>query len=540
MNNENLFEAISEIDENLVVDAEEFTSDRKKRNIIPYIASVAAVFVIVAVTGFALKSHGDFSSVIVPNTTEKQYSEAEGNVSNDISTQPTESTTVEVPSDSATAPIPEITTDADDDPVLPLTPVKLSTVSYPSRVQFPVLDFSDEELEFTDEYKSNLNAHGEQKRELNNLAVELYGIKDYSKSILTEFLTGKSGENKVVSPLNIYMALCMLAEASDGNTRQQILSLLGVTSLNQLRQQANLIWQKNYRSDGVSKSVLSNSVWLNSDAEYNQDTVNNIARYYFADTYSGTMGTEEYNSLLNRWLKDNTDGLLDPSEEMNYGDVLMLASALTYKSKWLEGFAEATESGLFNSPSGSKNVDYMLKSSALRYYWGEGFCAVAQELEIGGKIWFILPDEGMSADDIFLDEEVLRLISLSQTEQNNYKNSELVTVNMKVPEFDVSGDTDIVEGLKNLGVSDISDSSRADFSPLCSNSDGIFVSKGRHCVRVVADTEGISAAAYTVLGIAGSARPPEEEVDFILNRPFAFAVTLDSDTVLFAGVVNNP
>lgn len=540
MNNENLFEAISEIDENLVVDAEEFTSDRKKRNIIPYIASVAAVFVIVAVTGFALKSHGDFSSVIVPNTTEKQYSEAEGNVSNDISTQPTESTTVEVPSDSATAPIPEITTDADDDPVLPLTPVKLSTVSYPSRVQFPVLDFSDEELEFTDEYKSNLNAHGEQKRELNNLAVELYGIKDYSKSILTEFLTGKSGENKVVSPLNIYMALCMLAEASDGNTRQQILSLLGVTSLNQLRQQANLIWQKNYRSDGVSKSVLSNSVWLNSDAEYNQDTVNNIARYYFADTYSGTMGTEEYNSLLNRWLKDNTDGLLDPSEEMNYGDVLMLASALTYKSKWLEGFAEATESGLFNSPSGSKNVDYMLKSSALRYYWGEGFCAVAQELEIGGKIWFILPDEGMSADDIFLDEEVLRLISLSQTEQNNYKNSELVTVNMKVPEFDVSGDTDIVEGLKNLGVSDISDSSRADFSPLCSNSDGIFVSKGRHCVRVVADTEGISAAAYTVLGIAGSARPPEEEVDFILNRPFAFAVTLDSDTVLFAGVVYNP
>ncbi len=540
MNNENLFEAISEIDENLVVDAEEFTSDRKKRNIIPYIASVAAVFVIVAVTGFALKSHGDFSSVIVPNTTEKQYSEAEGNVSNDISTQPTESTTVEVPSDSATAPIPEITTDADDDPVLPLTPVKLSTVSYPSRVQFPVLDFSDEELEFTDEYKCNLNAHGEQKRELNNLAVELYGIKDYSKSILTEFLTGKSGENKVVSPLNIYMALCMLAEASDGNTRQQILSLLGVTSLNQLRQQANLIWQKNYRNDGVSKSVLSNSVWLNSDAEYNQDTVNNIARYYFADTYSGTMGTEEYNSLLNRWLKDNTDGLLDPSEEMNYGDVLMLASALTYKSKWLEGFAEATESGLFNSPSGSKNVDYMLKSSGQRYYWGEGFCAVAQELEIGGKIWFILPDEGMSADDIFLDEEVLRLISLSQTEQNNYKNSELVTVNMKVPEFDVSGDTDIVEGLKNLGVSDISDSSRADFSPLCSNSDGIFVSKGRHCVRVVADTEGISAAAYTVLGIAGSARPPEEEVDFILNRPFAFAVTLDSDTVLFAGVVNNP
>lgn len=543
MNNEDLFSAISEIDEKIVDEAEEFTAAKKKRNIIPYIVSVAAVFVIVAVAGFAVKSFGGFSvfegvTDIITDIIEESASHKKPSADN------SEKITGSTPSQAITGDnlteIPETSTDSGDNPVLSLAPVKLTDVTYPSRVQYPLLDFSSGNVEFTEEYMNALNAHSEQKRALNSLTAELYGIKGYTNSILGEFLTGNDGENKVVSPLNIYMALCMLAEASDGNTRQQILSLLGVSNTEQLRQQSSTIWQKNYRNDGVSKSVLSNSIWLNSSVKYKDNTVNNIAEYYFADVYSGTMGTEEYDLLLNNWLRDNTDGLLEPDEGMDYGEVLMLASALTYKTKWLEGFAGTTESGIFNSLSGNKTVEYMIKNSAQQYFWGESFSAVAVDLEIGGKMWFILPDEGVSADSIFLDEELCNLISLSQVEQNHYENSKYLTVNMKVPEFDVSGESDIVEGLKNIGVSDISDSSKADFSALCESIDGIYVSKGKHCVRVVADTEGVSAAAYTVLGLAGSGPPPEENVDFILDRPFAFAVTLDNETILFAGVVNTP
>ena len=54
------------------------------------------------------------------------------------------------------------------------------------------------------------------------------------------------------------------------------------------------------------------------------------------------------------------------------------------------------------------------------------------------------------------------------------------------------------------------------------------------------DEEGVQAAAYTVITGAGSAMPPDEEVDFVLDRPFAFVVTLSDKLPLFAGVVNNP
>ena len=52
------------------------------------------------------------------------------------------------------------------------------------------------------------------------------------------------------------------------------------------------------------------------------------------------------------------------------------------------------------------------------------------------------------------------------------------------------------------------------------------------------DEKGVEAAAYTVMMAAGSAMPPDEEVDFVLNRPFLFVITSSHRLPLFAGVVN--
>ena len=46
--------------------------------------------------------------------------------------------------------------------------------------------------------------------------------------------------------------------------------------------------------------------------------------------------------------------------------------------------------------------------------------------------------------------------------------------------------------------------------------------------------------AYTVMMVAGGAMPPEEEVDFVLDRPFIFILTSMDGLPLFTGVVNNP
>ena len=89
-------------------------------------------------------------------------------------------------------------------------------------------------------------------------------------------------------------------------------------------------------------------------------------------------------------------------------------------------------------------------------------------------------------------------------------------------------------------MTDVFDADTADFSPLTDNAGGIFLSQAKHAARVAIDEEGIIAAAYTVMAAAGAAMPPEERVDFTLDRPFLFAVTGGSGAVLFAGIVNAP
>ena len=75
---------------------------------------------------------------------------------------------------------------------------------------------------------------------------------------------------------------------------------------------------------------------------------------------------------------------------------------------------------------------------------------------------------------------------------------------------------------------------------LAGDAQGIFVSQAKHGVRVAIDEEGVTAAAYTMMAMDGAGAPPEEEIDFTLDRPFLFALSDDQGLPLFAGVVNQP
>ena len=67
----------------------------------------------------------------------------------------------------------------------------------------------------------------------------------------------------------------------------------------------------------------------------------------------------------------------------------------------------------------------------------------------------------------------------------------------------------------------------------------IFLTAANQSVRVQIDEEGVKAAAYIEFPGVMSPEPPKEIIDFILDRPFIFAITTDN-IPLFMGTVNNP
>lgn len=419
----------------------------------------------------------------------------------------------------------------------------IAEAQYPEMAQYPSFkDYIDSE---TLTIKEDLYAA--QSAWYQDYAAQIAYAENYSASDLSDFvrrstaelLSGTDGENRVYSPLNVYMALAMLAEVTEGDSRAQILSLLGVDSLDTLRTRANAIWNANYRDDGAVTSLLANSLWLDEDISYQKGTLKRLARDYFASSYRGQMGDPAYDEAFRDWLNEQTGGLLAEQIgglELPAETVFALASTVYFCAKWKDEFLEdATEEGVFHGAEGDVPCEYMCQSGSDYYYWGEQYGAICRRFEEGGKMWFLLPDEGKTVDDLLADSEVMDMILTNGI----WENSKNLIVHQRIVKFDVSSQLDLSEGLQALGVTDVFHAAVSDFSPM-TDMDGLYLSRATHGARVCIDEEGCTAAAYTVMIGVGAAAPPEEEIDFVLDRPFVFVITGEDGLPLFIGVVNQP
>ena len=166
------------------------------------------------------------------------------------------------------------------------------------------------------------------------------GIDGYYFDLMGRMLVSED-ENTVCSPLNTYIAFAMLAEVCDGNTRQQLLDMLGADNIRTLRKNISVLWESNYADTPTLKSLLANSIWLDNDIDYNDDTLNMLAKQYYASSFSGVPGSEEMDEELIKWTDDNTGGLLkDYTKNMHIQQdtVLEILSTIYFKASWTDRF----------------------------------------------------------------------------------------------------------------------------------------------------------------------------------------------------------
>lgn len=360
------------------------------------------------------------------------------------------------------------------------------------------------------------------------------------EALAAQFLSGAGEENAVLSPVNIYMALAMLAELTDGESRAQLLDLIGAQNIEAVREQAQAIWRACSMDVEEIQCVLASSIWLRDDLGFVQSTMDTLANTYYASSYRGEMGSGEINRAIQSWLNEQTRGLLEEQAATIETDpltVLLLATTIYYSAQWTDEFNEELNyTDVFHAPSGDVDTEYMYTGRFMDYYSGEGWGAVRLSLRGGNGMWFILPDEDVSVDALLEDDDVMRLMSAGEADEGEY-----VRVYFSVPKFDIASQLDLTEGLMELGVTDVFDPDVSDFTPMTTDTDvPIYVSEATHAARVKIDEEGVEAAVFTVLDAPTSMAPSDEEIYFTLDRPFLFAISSQDGLPLFAGVVNRP
>ena len=510
MNENQIFEAIGEADDEMLENAEKA---QKKNNTWIKIVGAAAAVCIVAAGAVGLKALTDDipAGDIGDNTTA-----AAENIN------------------------PNGNKEEEMDEYSPETSAMLlSAATYPVMPPYPV--------EFADDFETQYDAWQNFRNEYRIKAPKDY--KDSSNRFTEEsmkaFLTSANDENKLISPVNIYFALGLLAESADGNSRKQILDLLGTDSIELLRKYSNTMWKANFSDDGALTTVFANSVWLSDLLNYNMDTMKLLSDSYYADSFAGNMSDKAYTEAFQEWLNVKTGGMLENEAkqlEFDPETVFTLASTVYFQGKWLDEFnPENTQSKTFTTSDGQKvECDFMCREKEAFYYWGKNYGAMKMSFDgtASSKMWVFLPDEGVTTDELINSGEINKLIEDTRFDYPDAKN---LIVNFQIPKFDTAYTTDLKEGLSKLGVTDVFDGSSADFSSMLPDApEGTALSKAQHSVRVAIDEEGCTASAFTAMAICGAAMPPDERMDFVLDRPFVFVIQSDANDTLFAGVINNP
>lgn len=403
--------------------------------------------------------------------------------------------------------------------------------TYPARVQF--VDYGYPDYEKTQAAVSKESVSLRLPNDFDKSAVNTF-----TRSLVQQLTASSDGKNRVFSPVNVYMALSMLAETAGGSSREQILEVLGESSIDTLRSRANILWNNLYRDDGKTAILLANSLWLRDDTKYNEQTLKTLGDNYYASTFSGEMGSSAMNSALRDWMNGNTKDLLsDQIEgvELKKDTVMSIVSTVYYKSKWGTEFNSAKNTqDVFHTNGGDKEVTFMNQSSTMAYYWSDNFAATYKYLNYSG-MWLVLPDEGVSPEQLLCDDSFWDMVQGGDSVESKH-----LMVDLSLPKFDITDQTDLIDSLKALGVSDVFDVDRSNFSPLTEDWSDVWVDEIVHGARLKIDEKGAEGAAYVRVSAPGAAPPPDDRVEIKFDRPFVFVLTSNENLPLFVGIVHDP
>ena len=350
-------------------------------------------------------------------------------------------------------------------------------------------------------------------------------------------------KNTVYSPINVYLALSMLAEVGSGETQSEILNLLQVKDTGLLREHIHALWNANYYDADSAASILGNSLWLNNRVDYNESLLKNLAEYYHASSFSGPMGTEKMNQAVKDWVNEYTKDLLKDSVdgiELPKDTVMDIISTIYFKAGWIDSFSEeSTKKETFHGKSGDKEVDMMHQTSMGYIYSTDKFTGVSLGLS-AGDMHFILPKEGVKLSDVIADDDVMNMIGADTSEEAlEAKRSHLehAEISMSIPKFELHSKIDLTDGLKALGIEKAFDPNAAEFQTLFADlfNQNAYVSGASHAAMVKIDEEGVTGAAYTEMMMTATAYLEKNRVDFVLDRPFYYVVTAEDGSILFAG-----
>ena len=347
------------------------------------------------------------------------------------------------------------------------------------------------------------------------------------------------GENTLLSPLSITLALSMTANGAAGDTLAELEALLGA-EVDALNENAGSLLDDYLALEGSTESAIANSLWMDDSLAAGEGFLDRCTAFYRAEVYQADLPTEETRDAVNDWIGQVTRGMIprmlqDPPRE---DAALLLVNALYMKNTWEEEFdANDTHPRTFTAADGTETeLDFLYNGTRReRYFAAEDAAGVVLPYD-DGRLGFIavLPDGELDPWLEGLDGGTFSQL-LAAAEETE--------VALRLPKFEAEWGGSLTDALRALGLDAAFDPARADFSPM-GTSDGmpLFLASVDHRAKLEVTEEGTKAAAATVVTMpAAGEAPGDPPVELVFDRPFCYAIVdLERGVPLFLGTFERP
>lgn len=365
------------------------------------------------------------------------------------------------------------------------------------------------------------------------------GFSDKTTAFAFDFwkeLNAKEDKAKsyFVSPLSLHIALGMLLNGSDGQTKKEIQNVLKTNDLTD--EELNTIYNELInglpKADPKVTNTIANSVWQHNSFPVEEAFIKTLKQSFNAQHYTKDFGQPATLNEINKWASDNTNGKIkEILNEISADQVLFLINALYFKGDWKHQFDKKnTYKTTFSGISASKETDMMQMTKELKYTATDSYQAV--ELPYGDDKYVmtvILPNDKAT-------DNVVNGFSLTNWKELSGKLTEQKIV-IGLPKFTMEYSKKLNDELITMGMPSVFSSS-ADLSKISPPAGRLKVGFVKQDTFLAIDEVGTEAAAVTTIGIEVTSVPNYPTV--ICNRPFLFTISeRTSNTIMFVGKIVN-
>ena len=368
----------------------------------------------------------------------------------------------------------------------------------------------------------------------------------------------RSGKSFIYSPLSITYVLGMVNDAATGLTEKELEETLGFHQggIQAVNDYCKKLIDGLPKVDDKVTLNIANAIFLNKDFTLKPQFEQDMQTYYDAKAEALDFSASNTLDHINGWCKEKTNSMI-PSilDDIDPLMVSYLLNAIYFKADWASKFdPKNTKNETFTTENGniSTDIPMMHQNVLIQYINNSMFSAI--KIPYGNGLWnmmVMLPEKGFTTDHIINHLAALGLNGVEgafcEIEDGiatmSVKSFSPHEVDLKLPRFETSSDTDKLEGglvrlMQKMGINRAFEDRLAEIPNMCELP--VYVELMRQKAKIKVNEEGSEAAAVTVAGIKnfsmGSEPIEYPKATFHANRPFVYVIREQSSgVILFVG-----